>query len=143
MGIKVEIKALETPGLVMWEMIAADARSFAQYMLREDYQSTIAIRYQSAADVQKFIARCLRRQIAHNRSVFHLSDGLKASGHVIGDGFVVMNRPKIFEIDCGGHPDLWGRGFGTKIGQALLSIAFERLGAKQSGSRVLSPMKPH
>ncbi len=102
MGIKVEIKALETPGLVMWEMIAADARSFAQYMLREDYQSTIAIRYQSAADVQKFIARCLRRrQIAHNRSVFHLSDGLKASGHVIGDGFVVMNRPKIFEIDWG------------------------------------------
>ncbi|MEM7426016.1 MAG: GNAT family N-acetyltransferase [Pseudomonadota bacterium] len=129
MGTKVEIKGIETPGLVIRDLKASDARSFARYMLREDYQSKIAVRYESTSDVQKFVARCLRRQAALNRSVFHLSAELKASGQVVGDGFLIMNRPKTFEIGWGVHPDLWGRGFGTEIGTALLAIAFERLGA--------------
>ncbi len=129
MGTKVEIKGVQTPGLIIRDMVASDARSFARYMLREDYQATIAVRYQSAADVQKFVARCLRRQAALTRSVFHLSGELKASGQVIGDGFIIMNRPKTFEIGWGVHPELWGRGFGTEIGQALMAIAFEKLGA--------------
>ena len=129
MGTKVEIKGVQTPGLIIRDMVASDARSFARYMLREDFQATIAVRYQSAADVQKFVARCLRRQAALTRSVFHLSAELKASGQVIGDGFIIMNRPKTFEIGWGVHPELWGRGFGTEIGQALMAIAFEKLGA--------------
>ncbi len=129
-GTKVEIKGVETPGLLIREMQASDARSFVRYMLRDDYQSKIAVRYESAADVQKFVARCLRRQAALTRSVFHLSAEMKASRHVIADGFLIMNRPKTFEIGWGVHPDLWGRGFGTEIGQALVAIAFERLGAE-------------
>lgn len=129
MGTKVEIKGIETPGLVIRDMVASDARSFARYMLREEYQATIAVRYQTAADVQKFVARCLRRQAALTRSVFHLSAELKASNQVIGDGFIIMNRPKTFEIGWGVHPELWGRGFGTEIGHALMAIAFEKLGA--------------
>ncbi len=129
MGTKVEIKGIETPGLIIRDMVASDARSFARYMLREEYQATIAVRYQTAADVQKFVARCLRRQAALTRSVFHLSAELKASSQVIGDGFIIMNRPKTFEIGWGVHPELWGRGFGTEIGNALMAIAFEKLGA--------------
>lgn len=130
MGTKVEIKGVETPGLLIREMKASDARSFARYMMRDDYQAKIAVRYESAADIQKFVARCLRRQAALTRSVFHLSAELKASGQVMGDGFLIMNRPKTFEIGWGVHPDLWGRGFGVEIGGALLAIAFERLGAE-------------
>ena len=130
MGTKVEIKGVETPGLLIREMKASDARSFARYMMREDYQAKIAVRHESAADIQKFVARCLRRQAALTRSVFHLSAELKASGQVMGDGFLIMNRPKTFEIGWGVHPDLWRRGFGTEIGHALLAIAFERLGAE-------------
>lgn len=129
MGTKVEIKGIETPGLMIRDMVAADARSFARYMLLDEYQAKIAVRYESAADVQKFVARCLRRQTALTRSVFHLSAELKASNQVVGDGFIIMNRPKTFEIGWGVHPELWGRGFGTEIGQALLAIAFEKLGA--------------
>ena len=128
--LKVEIKGIETPGLIIREMKAADARSFARYMMRDDYQAKIAVRYESAADIQKFVARCLRRQAALTRSVFHLSAELKASGQVMGDGFLVMNRPKTFEIGWGVHPELWGRGFGGEIGKALLAIAFERLSAE-------------
>ncbi len=129
MGTKVEIKGVETPGLMIRDMVAHDARSFSRYMLREEYQATIAVRHQSATDVQKFVARCLRRQAALTRSVFHLSAELKASNQVVGDGFIIMNRPKTFEIGWGVHPELWGRGFGTEIGRALMAIAFEKLGA--------------
>ena len=129
MGTKVEIKGVQTPGLVIRDMVAPDARSLARYMLREEYQATIAVRYETAADVQKFVARCLRRQASLTRSVFHLSAELKASNEVVGDGFIIMNRPKTFEIGWGVHPELWGRGFGTEIGRALMAIAFEKLGA--------------
>ncbi|NNF77610.1 MAG: GNAT family N-acetyltransferase [Rhizobiales bacterium] len=129
MGTKVEIKGVQTPGLVIRDMVAPDARSLARYMLRDEYQATIAVRYETAADVQKFVARCLRRQAALTRSVFHLSAELKASSEVVGDGFIIMNRPKTFEIGWGVHPELWGRGFGTELGHALMAIAFEKLGA--------------
>ena len=53
MGTKVEIKGVETTGLVVRDMIASDARSFARYMLRDDYKAKIAMRYETAAEVQK------------------------------------------------------------------------------------------
>ncbi|QPC44771.1 GNAT family N-acetyltransferase [Kaustia mangrovi] len=131
MRAALQISRVETPALVLREIRARDARSFAAYMLSKDYQSHIAVRYASPADVQGFVARSLRRQMSPNRSLYHLAAELKATGHVIGDAFLQLNRPRSAEIGWGVHPDLWNRGFATEIGRAMLAIGFERLGCSR------------
>lgn len=131
MRAALQISRMETPALVLREIRARDARSFAGYMLRKEYQTNIAVRYASPADVQGFVARSLRRQMSPNRSLYHLAAELKATGHVVGDAFLQLNRPRSAEIGWGVHPDLWNRGFATEIGRAMLAIGFERLGCSR------------
>ncbi len=123
----IQISGVETKALLLREIQASDARAFADYMLRDDFQRTIAMRHKSALEVQRFVARCVRRQALPNRTSFHLACDLKLTSSVIGDGFIVLHRPKSAELGWSVHPDMWGRGFGTEIGNALIGIAFEKL----------------
>lgn len=96
------------------------------------------MRYANASDVQGFVARTLRRQMSPNRSLYHLAAELKATGTVVGDGFVQLNRPQAAEIGWGVHPDLWSRGFATEIGRALMAIGFERLNCVRLWSKAFA-----
>ena len=121
MSTAVQISPLETPALVVREVRKEDMRDFASYMLRADYQQHLASRYTSISEVQAFVARCLRRQSLPNRRGYYLASELKATRHVIGDGFVVVHGGKTAEVGWGLHPDLWGRGFATELARALLA----------------------
>ena len=123
----IQISGVETKALLLREIESSDARAFADYMLRDEFQRMIAVRYKSALEVQRFVARCVRRQALPNRTSFQLACELKLTSSVVGDGFVVLHRPKSAELGWNVHPDMWGRGFGTEIGKALIAIAFERL----------------
>jgi ribosomal-protein-alanine N-acetyltransferase len=127
MPTAVQISALETPALIVREVRKDDMRDFAGYMLRHDYQQHLASRYSSIAEVQAFVARCLRRQSLPNRRGYYLAAELKATRHVIGDGFVVVHGGKTAEVGWGLHPDLWGRGFATELARALMCVGFEKL----------------
>ena len=104
-----------------------DTRAFCDYMLREDFQENISVRFSNALEVQRFVARCVRRQALPDRTVFHLAAELKHTSSVIGDGFILQHRPKSAELGWSVHPDMWGRGFGTEIAKVLIAIAFEKL----------------
>jgi len=127
MSTAVQISPIETPALVVREVRKEDMRDFASYMLRADYQQLLASRYTSISEVQAFVARCLRRQSLPNRRGYYLAAELKATRHVIGDGFVVVHGGKTAEVGWGLHPDLWGRGFATELARALLCVGFEKL----------------
>lgn len=131
MSTAVQITPLETPALVVREVRKDDLRDFAGYMLRADYQQHLASRYSSISEVQGFVARCLRRQSLPNRRGYYLAAELKATKHVIGDGFIVIHGGKTAEIGWGLHPDLWGRGFATELAGALLCVGFEKLGCQK------------
>lgn len=131
MSTAVQISPLESPALLVREVRKEDLRDFAAYMLRADYQQHLASRYNSMSEVQGFVARCLRRQSLPNRRGYYLAAELKATRHVIGDGFVVIHGGKTAEIGWGLHPDLWGRGFATELAKALLCVGFEKLGCQK------------
>jgi ribosomal-protein-alanine N-acetyltransferase len=131
MRAALQIARIETKALTLREIRARDARAFSGYMLRKNFQQYIAVRYSTAADVQGFVARSLRRQMSPNRTLFHLAAELKATSHVVGDGFIQLNRSQSAEVGWGVHPDLWRRGLATEIAEALVAIAFERLGCSR------------
>ena len=141
MPTAVQISPLETPALVVREVRKEDLRDFAAYMMRADYQQHLASRYTSVSEVQGFVARCLRRQSLPNRRGYYLAAELKATRHVIGDGFVVIHGGKTAEIGWGLHPDLWGRGFATELASALLCVGFEKLGCQKVWAKAFADNK--
>jgi RimJ/RimL family protein N-acetyltransferase len=132
------LPAIETPTLVLREIALRDAVPFCNFMLQESYQRHIAMRLSSEAEVKAFVTRAVARQGEERRTVFHLAAEEKLSGEAIGDGFLILQRPKAVEIGWGLHPAMWHMGLGTEIGQALLALAFERLGAENVWCKVMS-----
>jgi [ribosomal protein S5]-alanine N-acetyltransferase len=142
MNTAIQISTLETPALIVREVRKDDMRDFAGYMLRNDYQQHLASRYSSIAEVQAFVARCLRRQSLPNRRGYYLAAELKATQHVVGDGFVVVHGGKTAEVGWGLHPDLWGRGFATELARALLCVGFEKLKCQKIWAKSFSENRP-
>ncbi len=133
-----QVAPLETRALLVREIRREDVRDFAAYMTRPDYQRHLAQRYETPADVQGFVARCLRRQCLPNRRGFYLGAELKATGHVVGDGFLILHDGRTGEIGWGIHPDLWGHGFATELARALLCVGFEKLGCEKIWSKAFA-----
>ncbi len=131
------LPAVETASLLLREITLRDAGGFCSYMMQESYQRHIAMRLKSEAEVRAFVTRSVARQGEERRNLFHLAAEEKRTGEPIGDGFLIMQRPKTVEIGWGLHPALWRRGLGTEIGQALLGLAFERLGADTAWCKVM------
>ena len=138
MTILTRLPALETPSLLLREIEARDAGPFCNFMMQEAYQRHIAIRLASPAEVKTFVKRAVARQGDERRSVYHLAAEEKLSGEAIGDGFLIRQRPKAVEIGWGLHPAMWRMGLGSEIGQALLSLAFERLKADNVWCKVMA-----
>jgi RimJ/RimL family protein N-acetyltransferase len=132
------LPAVETPSLLLREIEPRDAAPFCNFMMQEDYQRHIAMRLASAAEVTSFVKRAVARQGEERRTVFHLAAEEKLSGEAIGDGFLILQRPKAVEIGWGLHPAMWRMGLGTEIGAALLALAIERLNAANVWCKVMS-----
>ena len=131
------LPAVETPSLVLREIELRDTPSFCNFMTQESYQRHIAVRLASDNEVRSFVTRSVARQGDERRNVFHLAAEENLSGEAIGDGFLILQRPKTVEIGWGLHPAMWRMGLGTEIGQALVAIAFERLKAENVWCKVM------
>ena len=132
-----KLPAIDTPSLVMREIELRDGPSFGNFMTQEAYQRHIAARLMNEQEVRTFVTRSVARQGDERRTAFHLAAEEKLSGEAIGDGFLILQRPKTVEIGWGLHPAMWGMGLGTEIGHALLGIAFERLRAENVWCKVM------
>jgi RimJ/RimL family protein N-acetyltransferase len=132
------LPAIETPSLLLREIELRDAGPFCNFMVQPDYQRHIAMRLSGEAEVKAFVTRAVARQGEERRTVFHLAAEEKLSGEAIGDGFLILQKPKAVEIGWGLHPAMWRMGLGTEIGQALLSLAFERLRAENVWCKVMT-----
>lgn len=137
MSIITRLPAVETPSLVLREIELRDMTGFGNFMTQEDYQRHIAVRLAGEREVRAFVTRAVARQGDERRNVFHLAAEEKVSGETIGDGFLILQHPKTVEIGWGLHPAMWRMGLGTEIGEALVGIAFERLGAHSVWCKVM------
>lgn len=138
MNTLARLPAVETLSLVLREIELRDADAFANFMMQDAYQRHIAMRLSDEAEVKAFVTRSVARQGDERRNVFHLAAEEKMSGEAIGDGFLIVQRPKTLEIGWGLHPAMWRMGLGTEIGQALLGLAFERLKAERVWCKVMA-----
>lgn len=133
----ISLPAVETPSLLLREIEARDAAAFCNFMMQDDYQRYIAVRFQRPAEITAFVGRALARQSDERRSVFHLAAEEKPTGEAIGDGFLIIGKSDSAEVGWGLHPAMWQMGLGTEIGRALLGLAFERLGARRVWCKVM------
>ncbi|MBI2719590.1 MAG: GNAT family N-acetyltransferase [Rhizobiales bacterium] len=132
------LPAVETPHIVLREIEMRDCQAFTGFMTQETYQRHIALKLANEAEVKAFVQRSVARQGDERRNVFHLAAEEKSSGEAVGDGFLIVQRPKLLEIGWGVHPAMWAMGFGTEIGRALLGLAFERLKAERIWCKVMA-----
>ena len=131
------LAAIETPNLVLREIMQDDCAEMACFMTQQRYQKYIAHRMKDANEVKLFVARQLAAQGDVRRNVFHLAAEERHSSEVVGDGFLICHQDDSLEIGWGLHPALWQVGFGTEIGRALLGIGFERFKAKSINCKVM------
>lgn len=137
MNTIIRLPAVETASLLLREIEPHDADAFCNYMMQESYHRHIAMRLKNEAEVRAFVSRTVARQGDDRRNLFHLAAEEKQSGEAIGDGFLIMQRPRTVEIGWGLHPAMWRMGLGTEIGRALLGLAFERLKAETVWCKVM------
>jgi [ribosomal protein S5]-alanine N-acetyltransferase len=129
--------ALETPHLILREISRKDADELTAFMTQPRYQKHIAHRLRDGAMVKDFVSRQIAAQNDSRRHVFHLAAEEKFSTDVVGEGFIICHGDGSREVGWGVHPAMWSMGLGTEIGQALLAIAFEHIGAKRVWSKVM------
>jgi [ribosomal protein S5]-alanine N-acetyltransferase len=134
--------ALETPHLLLREIMPHDANALAAFMTQPRYHKHIAHRLRDGAMVQDFVRRQIAAQNDNRRHVFHLAAEEKFSGDVVGEGFILVHGDGSHEIGWGVHPAMWSMGLGTEIGRALLATAFERLSARRVWGKVMTANQP-
>ena len=132
------LPAVETRHIILREIELRDAEPMAAFMTQDAYQRHIALRLADAVEVKAFVSRSVARQGDERRNVFHLAAEEKFSGEAVGDGFLILQRPRSPEIGWGVHPAMWNMGLGTEIGRALLGLAFERLQADKVWCKVMN-----
>jgi ribosomal-protein-alanine N-acetyltransferase len=130
---------VETPHLILREIALKDARDFARYMTRPDYQRHIAARLSDRRAVESFVMRAVAHQRDRVRRAWFLAAELKRTGMVVGDGFILRHRSGLHEVGWGIDPRHWGRGLASQMAGALAAIAIERLGAEEAGCKVMVP----
>jgi [ribosomal protein S5]-alanine N-acetyltransferase len=139
MDTLISLPALETPHLVLRELVPADTKDFALFMTQPRYQRFIAHRLRNETEVAAFVGRHIAGQSETRRTVYHLAAEEKHSGEAVGDGFLIDHGDHSFEIGWGLHPALWRMGFGKEIGSAMLAIGFEHLKAKNIFCKIMRP----
>jgi [ribosomal protein S5]-alanine N-acetyltransferase len=129
--------SLETPHLILREIVRSDVEELSAFMTQPRYQRHIAHRLRDGSMVKDFVRRQIAAQNDSRRHVYHLAAEDKLSGDVVGDGFVISHGDGSHEVGWGVHPAMWSMGLGTEIGGALLATAFEHLRATKVWSKVM------
>ncbi len=129
--------SLETPHLILREIVRSDVEELSAFMTQPRYQKHIAHRLRDGSMVKDFVRRQIAAQNDSRRHVFHLAAEDKYSSDVVGEGFVISHGDGSHEVGWGVHPAMWSMGLGTEIGEALLAMAFEHLGATRVWSKVM------
>jgi ribosomal-protein-alanine N-acetyltransferase len=137
MATLAQLPALETPRLLVREVIAGDWKHFARYMTHGEYQRHIAVRLASPAQVRDHVLRAVARRSMDDRWSLTFAGELKHSGIVIADGFIHRSKRNA-EIGWGLHPSHWRRGLGRELVGALLALAFEHLDSERVWCKVMS-----
>jgi [ribosomal protein S5]-alanine N-acetyltransferase len=129
--------ALETPHLILREIVRSDVEELAAFMTQPRYHKHIAHRLRDGSMVKDFVRRQIAAQNDNRRHVYHLAAEEKNSSDVVGEGFIISHSDSSHEIGWGVHPAMWSTGLGTEIGQALLATAFEHLNGTRVWSKVM------
>jgi [ribosomal protein S5]-alanine N-acetyltransferase len=130
--------ALETPHLILREIVRSDAEELSAFMTQPRYHRHIAHRLRDGAMVKDFVRRQIAAQNDNRRQIFHLAAEEKFSTDVVGEGFLIAHGDGSHEAGWGVHPAMWSMGMGTEIGQALLGVAFEHLKASRVWCKVMT-----
>ena len=135
MTLLTRLPAVETQSLMLREIEPRDTEAFCGFMMQDSYQRHIAMRLSSEAEVKAFVNRSVARQGDDRRNVFHLAAEEKMSSEAIGDGFLIVQRPRTLEIGWGLHPAMWRMGLGTEIGCAVWASPSSGSRRSASGAR--------
>lgn len=130
--------SLETPRLLLREMLTGDAPDLASYLVQPRYQRYVAHRLKDDHEVLAFVRRTVGAQGDLRRRIFHAVAEENRTGDVVGDGFVIVHQDASHEIGWGVDPDMWRMGYGSEIGKALLALSFEHLNAEQVWCKVMA-----
>jgi [ribosomal protein S5]-alanine N-acetyltransferase len=141
MGTLIALHPVETPQLVLRELVKTDSAQLSVFMTQAKYQKHISHRLKDETMVQDFVSRQMAAQRDGRRQVYHLAAEERFSTDVVGDGFIIKHGDGSHEIGWGVHPAMWSMGLGTEIGRALLGVAFERLRAKSVWCKVMAENK--
>ena len=128
-----------TPGLKFREWRKGDAPGLARFMTQPSYNRWLAVRMQSAAELDVMVKRHLKRLSSNDRRHFRLCATDISTNELIADGFIWLLGGDAAEIGWGVDPDVWNCGVGTQMGEVLCAMAIERLGAKDVWCKVMSP----
>jgi RimJ/RimL family protein N-acetyltransferase len=137
MATLAQLPALETPRLLVREVMAADWKYFARYMTNSEYQRHIALRFASPDQIREHVLRAVRRRNMDDRWNLSFAGELKDSRIVIADGFIHRSKRNA-EIGWGLDPSHWRRGLGRELVAALLALAFEHLDSERVWCKVMS-----
>ncbi len=132
------MQILETPRLILRELIPEDAASLAHVLSDPETMRHYPAPY-DLAGVEQWIARNRARYAADGHGLWGMD--LKATGELIGDcGLIKQVVEDVEEIEIGYHlrREHWGKGFATEAARACRDYGF----ARSSVNRLISLIRP-
>ena len=123
------LAGLETPRLIIRDLLPSDVDAFFGYMKVEQYWRDVPIEPPTLKSIKAMADRWLSDQEKEPRTDFFLAAVAKATGDLIGEAILHIRslRSQQGEIGWGVGQDHIGHGFATEIGSAMLDLAFDRL----------------
>ena len=119
-------QAIETERLRIRDVVLSDRDAFHAYMKRETYWRHVPIEPPTLEWVETLVKNCIREQDRDPRTHYFLAAVSKETGAVVGEAILRIEnfRHGQAEIGWGVDSEHTGRGLGTEIGQAMLSLGF-------------------
>lgn len=123
------IAPIETPRLIIRDVLGSDALGFLEYMREEPYWRDVPIEQPTLQSMTALVDASLQDQARQPRSSYFLAAVEKSSQSVIGEAIlhVRSQRWKQGEIGWGVSHTHTGHGIATEIGFTMLRLAFDTL----------------
>jgi RimJ/RimL family protein N-acetyltransferase len=129
MELSMPIPLIETPRLIIRDVLGSDAEGFLGYMQKEPYWRDVPIEQPTLQSMTALVNASLQDQARQPRTDYFLAAVEKRSQSVIGEAILHVRslRWKQGEIGWGVSHTHTGRGLATEIGFAMLKLAFDTL----------------
>ena len=124
------IPFIETPRLIVRDVLASDVDALFGYMQQEPYWRDVPIEQPTVQSITALVIGSLQDQAKQPRTDYFLAAVEKRSQRVIGEAILHVRslRWRQGEIGWGVSSTHTGRGLATEIGIAMLEFAFGTLG---------------